>query len=55
MVAAARCLETGVGCPGGKKDKRNAALWYRAAIGSGHTSAHGLAWVYKKKWAGGHG
>ncbi|KAI0656769.1 hypothetical protein C8Q70DRAFT_1008521 [Cubamyces menziesii] len=40
------CLLNGKGC---KKDKREAAKWYRAAVAQG-ASDIGLAWIYKDKY-----
>ncbi|CCM06354.1 uncharacterized protein FIBRA_08611 [Fibroporia radiculosa] len=40
------CLANGKGC---KKDKKEAAKWYRAAVAQG-VSDVGLAWIYKEKY-----
>ena len=40
------CLTNAKGC---KKDKRQAAKWYRAAIKQGQSDV-GLAWIYKDKY-----
>ncbi|KZT24703.1 hypothetical protein NEOLEDRAFT_1134755 [Neolentinus lepideus HHB14362 ss-1] len=40
------CLANGKGC---KKDKREAAKWYRAAVAQGASDV-GLAWIYKDKY-----
>ncbi|KAL6305680.1 hypothetical protein BKA93DRAFT_730748 [Sparassis latifolia] len=40
------CLANGKGC---KKDMREAAQWYRAAVAQG-ASDIGLAWIYKDKY-----
>ncbi|KAI0641126.1 hypothetical protein C8Q79DRAFT_991789 [Trametes meyenii] len=40
------CLLNGKGC---KKDKRESAKWYRAAVAQG-ASDIGLAWIYKDKY-----
>lgn len=40
------CLANGKGC---KKDRKEAAKWYRAAVAQG-ASDIGLAWIYKEKF-----
>ncbi|KAI0320145.1 HCP-like protein [Amylostereum chailletii] len=40
------CLANGRGC---KKDRKEAAKWYRAAVAQG-VSDIGLAWIYKEKF-----
>ncbi|KAF8168364.1 hypothetical protein B0H34DRAFT_685197 [Crassisporium funariophilum] len=40
------CLANGKGC---KKDKNEAARWYRAAVKQGYSDV-GLAWIYKDKY-----
>lgn len=41
------CLAHGKGC---KKDRKEAARWYRAAVSQGGISDVGLAWIYKDKY-----
>jgi len=41
------CLAHGKGC---KKDRKEAARWYRAAVAQGGISDVGLAWIYKDKY-----
>jgi len=41
------CLSNGKGC---KKDRKEAAKWYRAAVAQGGISDVGLAWIYKEKY-----
>jgi len=41
------CLANGKGC---KKDRKEAAKWYRAAVAQGASNV-GLAWIYKPKYA----
>ncbi|RSH85590.1 hypothetical protein EHS25_003729 [Saitozyma podzolica] len=38
------------GSSGIKKDMKEAAKWYRMAIGQGSTNTFGLAWVWKDKY-----
>jgi len=40
------CLTNGKGC---KRDKKEAAKWYREAIKQGQSDV-GLAWIYKDKY-----
>jgi len=40
------CLANGKGC---KRDRREAAKWYRAAVAQGQSDI-GLAWIYKEKY-----
>ncbi|TFY51801.1 hypothetical protein EVG20_g10830, partial [Dentipellis fragilis] len=40
------CLLNGKGC---KKDRKEAAKWYRAAVAQGASDV-GLAWIYKEKF-----
>jgi TPR repeat protein len=40
------CLANGKGC---KKDKKEAARWYRAAVSQGQSDV-GLAWIFKDKY-----
>jgi len=42
----AYCLANGKGC---KKDKKEAARWYRAAVSQGQSDV-GLAWIFKDKY-----
>ncbi|KAG8814209.1 hypothetical protein FRC17_001246, partial [Serendipita sp. 399] len=43
------CFANGKGC---KKDLKESAKWYRAAVAQG-ASTVGLAWIYKPKYGGG--
>lgn len=49
MVATALQLERGLGCPGGKKRKADAAYWWRTA-GRAGVELRGRAWIWKRKY-----